>query len=258
MSNEVVIYGAGYVGTAMSKIFPDAVMVDPPKGLEPEIPDTARLAIICVPTPMRPDGSCDASAVVDCVKHLPKHIPYTLIKSTVQPGTTSFLSTLTQRAILFSPEYVGEGGYYVPPQFPDPHNPIGHGFMVLGGDPSACEAVASMFVRRMGPSTRFRFMSSMEAELVKYFENAFLALKVTFTYEMRRVCEKLAANYFLVREGWIDDPRVGVSHSVAFEDKTGFDGKCLPKDIAALAYFCRQRGFPSQLLEAIIDINGKG
>jgi UDPglucose 6-dehydrogenase len=257
MSSDVVIYGAGYVGTAMSKIFPDAVMVDPLKGLKPEIPDAARLAIICVPTPMQDDGSCDVSAVFDCVNSIPKHISFILIKSTVQPGTTSFLSALTQRAILFSPEYVGEGEYYVPPQFPDPHNPISHGFMVLGGDPMDCEAVAGMFVRRMGPTTRFRFMSSIEAELVKYFENAFLALKVTFTYEMRRICRNLAANYFLVREGWLDDPRVGLSHSVAFENKTGFDGKCLPKDINALAFFCRQRGFPSKLLEAIIDINDK-
>jgi UDP-glucose 6-dehydrogenase len=171
-----------------------------------------------------------------------------LIKSTVPPGTTQRLGSAHR--VVFSPEYMGEGGYYVPPQFPDPHSSVSHGFMVLGGEAEDCSAVVDIFIRVMGPSTRFRLMRAHEAEAVKYLENAFLALKVVFSNEMRRFCEQIGANYHLVREGWLDDPRVGLSHSAAFASGRFFDGKCLPKDLAALRSI-----FKSTLLDSTYAAN---
>lgn len=256
-SPRVAIIGAGYVGTGMRQIFPDAVLIDPPKGLG-SWDDTAgcELAIVCVPTPMREDGSCDTSIVQDVISRIHRRSDLLmLIKSTVTPGTTENLVRWYGARVCFSPEYMGESRYWTPPEYPDPRSPIGHRFMIIGGRPDWCSAIADLFLPVLGPATRFRFMSSTEAELVKYAENAFFAMKVTFANELRRICERVGANYHTVREGWLDDPRVGPMHTAAFRDKPGFDGKCLPKDTNALAAYFRQHGLTSPLLEGVLSAN---
>lgn len=248
---KVVICGFGYVGKGMQTVFPEAAIYDPPAGY-PDLNERRRfaeLAIICVPTPSLPDGRCDTSIVEQVIRELPEET-LILIKSTVPPGTTDRLRFTTGRRLVFSPEYMGEGGYWVPPEFPDPRTPLSHRFMILGGDPPDCTQIADIFARRMGPATRFRFMRAAEAEAVKYFENAFLALKVVYANEMRRFCDEHGLNYYHVREGWLDDPRVGVSHSLSFAAKRFFDGKCLPKDLNALRAI-----FESPLLEGVANAN---
>ena len=252
--NSVAIIGAGHVGKGMQTIFPDALMIDPPQGLG-LIEDAADcvLAIVCVPTPMLPDGACDTSIVSEVVEGLASDL--ILIKSTVEPGTTERLREKSGKRIVFSPEYMGESKYWTPPEYPDPRSPISHGFMILGGSAEDCSAVADMFLPVLGPATRFRFMSSTEAELVKYAENSFFALKVIFANELRRICELTGANYHYVRERWLADPRVGPMHTAAFKRAPGFGGKCLPKDINALAALFRRHRADSKLLDAVIHVN---
>jgi nucleotide sugar dehydrogenase len=253
---KVAIIGAGYVGQGMQKIFPDALMVDPPRGLATyECLDAfgAELAIVCVPSPMLEDGSCDASIVEGAIKRINAEL--VLVKSTVTPGTCAKMQMWTGKRICFSPEYMGESKYWTPPQFPNPLDPIGHGFMILGGSKQDCSDIADIFLPVLGPATRFRFMSSREAELVKYAENSFFSLKVTFANLLRRICEASGANYHTVREGWLDDPRVGPMHTAAFAQAPGFAGKCLPKDTAALAAYCRKLGMNPKLLDAVLEVN---
>ena len=251
----IAIIGAGVVGTGMRRIFPDALMVDPPRGLSNY--DEARglrLGIVCVPTPMSADGSCDTSTVEAAVEQLETDL--ILIKSTVTPGTTERLRRRTGKKVAFSPEYMGESRYWTPAQYPQPTDPLGHGWMIVGGVRSDCAEIADLFMPRLGPATRFRFMSSTEAEIVKYAENSFFALKVTFANELRRICEAAGVCYHTVREGWLDDPRVGPMHTAAFADARGFSGKCLPKDTSALAAYCRTLGIDPVLLDAAIRVNG--
>lgn len=254
MKTNIAIVGVGHVGSGMTQIFPNALLVDPPKGFS-AIADAAglELGIVCVPTPIGQDGACDVSIVEAVVRELETKL--ILVKSTVAPGTCARLAAETGKRIVFSPEYMGDSRYWTPPQFPQPRDLISHGFMILGGAPADCSTVADLFMPRLGPATRFRFMSALEAELVKYFENAFFALKVTYANEMRRICQHAGANYHMVREGWLDDPRVGPMHSAAFKDAPGYDGKCLPKDIAALVAFCRENKLDTRLLEAVIAVN---
>lgn len=255
MSTRVAIVGMGFVGSHMLNIFPHAAKIDPPRGLG-EYGDTegCALSIICVPTPMRADGSCDTSIVEDAVSKV--RSPLILVRSTVTPGTCDHLAErVTRSRVVFAPEYMGESRYWTPPQFPQPRDPVGHGFMILGGEDADCSAVADIFLPVLGPATRFRFMTRMEAEIVKYAENAFFALKVTFANELRRICESSGVNYHRVREGWLDDPRVGPMHTAAFHDAPGFDGKCLPKDTSALAHYCRALGLDPVLLDAVLRTN---
>lgn len=254
MNNKIAIIGDGFVGTGMRRIFPDAVVIDPPKGMgQLSDADDAELAIVCVPTPIGRNGACNTSIVEEVVDQLKARL--ILIKSTVSPGTTERLNRKIDPFIAFSPEYMGESRYWTPAYFPQPNDPVGHGFMIIGGQEAVCSEIADIFLPKLGPATRFRFMSSTEAELVKYAENAFFALKVTFSNELRTICAAAGLNYHTVREGWLDDPRVGPMHTAAFRDAPGFGGKCLPKDTMALAEYCRSLGLNPLLLDAVIDVN---
>lgn len=255
---KIVIVGCGYVGTGMKKIFPEAIDIDPPRGIGARNDAIdADLAVVCVPTPPRAnDGGCDTSVVTETLSDLAaRRVKLALVKSTVPPGTCERLSREFRLPIVFSPEYMGESKYYTPPQFPDPRNPVSHGFVILGGDQQSCSYIADILLPRLGPATRFRFMTATEAEIVKYSENTFFSLKVTFSNLMRSICEAHGVNYHTVREGWLDDPRIGPMFSAAFHDSRGFSGKCLPKDTSALAVHCRGIGVNPALLEAILSAN---
>jgi UDPglucose 6-dehydrogenase len=266
MSRRIAIVGLGHVGAGMRSLFPRALLIDPGKGLNGadsagnyrRNAETCDLAIVCVPTPMGKDGACDTSIVERVVAGLESHL--VLIKSTVTPGTCRMLVEKYGKRIVFSPEYMGESKYWTPSWAPNPVDPRSHGFMILGGPTPYCGDVADIFLPVLGPATRFRFMSYEEAELVKYCENAFFAMKVTFANQLRDICEAMGpgrVNYHNVREGWLDDPRVGPMHTAAFKDDRGFDGKCFPKDLAALRELCNSIGAQQafRFFSSIIVVN---
>lgn len=254
---RVAIVGLGFVGQHHLKIFPEAIQIDPPRGSREGYgaTDGCDLAIVCVPTPKRDDGTCDTSIVESVIPQL--HATVILVRSTVTPGTCDRIAQETGKRIVFAPEYMGESRYWTPAQFPQPRDPVGHGFMILGGNDLDCSHVADIFLPVLGPCTRFRFVRRKEAELIKYAENAFFALKVTFATQLREICKASGVNYHRVREGWLDDPRVGPMHTAAFSDAPGFGGKCLPKDTAALAEYSRQIGLDPVLLDAVLEQNAR-
>ena len=254
MKNKVAIVGMGYVGTGMLKIFPDAVQFDEPRGIGTrEEVNESLLAIVCVPTNSTESGALDISIVEDVVSWL--ETPLILVKSALNPGTTDRLMKETGKRIIVSPEYMGEGNYYTPPKYPDPKNPLSHGFVILGGDSKDCSDVADLFIPKMGPTTRLRFMTALEAEIVKLAENSWGQMKVSFANELRELCEASGANWHQVREGWVDDPRVELMHTAVFKEKRGFDGKCWPKDGKAFVAFAEQVGCEPLLMKAVIEAN---
>src|SRR3990167_2503972 len=252
--NCIAIVGMGYVGKGMLKIFPDAIQYDEPLkiGTRNDV-NQCELSILCVPTPSADDKSCDTSIVEDVVSWI--ETPLILIKSALEPGTADRLKVKYDKRIVISPEYMGEGKYYTPPKYPDPQNPISHGFVILGGADEDCSVVADLLVPVLGPATRFRFVTSLEAEVIKYAENTWGAMKVTFANELREICEILGANWHKVREGWIDDPRVEPIHTAVFKNKRGYGGKCFPKDTWAFFKVCQKNGFEPKLIKAMLDKN---
>jgi UDPglucose 6-dehydrogenase len=232
--NKVAIVGMGAVGKSMLKIFPDAVQFDEPLkiGSRKKVND-CDLAVVCVPTPTGEDGRCNTKIVESVVEWI--QCPLILIKSAVEPRTTDKLREKYDKHIVVSPEYIGESAYYIPDRFLAKDDPLKHEFLILGGTDEDCVAVADIFAPRVGPVTRIRIMRAVEAELIKYAENAFFAVKVSYANELRELCDAMGANWHRVREGWIDDPRIGAMHTAVFPRHRGFDGKCYPKDTLALA-----------------------
>ena len=278
--SKVAIIGYGHVGKGMQKIFPDAVFFDknntPQKVLlsvgingdeqrKEFINSDCDLAIVCVPTP--PVGnheqavsdnqdeflSVDTSIVEETIAWL--KTPLILIKSTVPPGTTDELARKYNKKICFSPEYMGEGGYYIPPQYVDPTNPVQHPFVIVGGEKNAANDIIDIFVSALGPAKTYFQCSAVEAECIKYMENTWIATKVTFANEWKNICDRFGATYNIVREGWALDARVEKMHTAVFKDRRGFGGKCLPKDLHGIIAAVSAEGYIPTLLEQVWKSN---
>lgn len=271
----VGIVGFGYVGLAMANFFArrfkvvvfDAFMSDQgvwqrisDKGVSGDVRPGSRadinrcdLALICVPTPRNPEtGACDTSNVEDVLRWL--CAPLILIKSTVSPGTTDRLSAATGRPLSFSPEYCGESTYWTPYAF---HTAVVETpFFIFGGPDAETVKLVDFYMEVAGPTKRYFRTTALKAELTKYAENCFYATKIAFSYTLDEICRAYGVAYADVRELWLADPRIHPMHTAVFEENDQpFSGKCLPKDLSALAAAGRQKGAEVGLLEAVLQAN---
>jgi len=265
---KIGVVGYGYVGRAVADFFKqkhDIEIYDPcvklgqsisgmaPKGIgSQEKINECDLAVVCVPTPMGDDNRCDTSIVENAVSWI--QCPLILIKSTVPPGTTRGLIDKYQKNIVFSPEFCSEPDYDPGHNF---HNSIANEpHYIFGGDPFLTTKIVEVFSRITGPCKTYMQCTTGEAEIIKYMDNSFLAAKVIFTYEMEQICKTFGEDFFTVREGWLLDPRINKSHTMVFSDNDHpFGGKCLPKDVNAIAMACKDRGYFPKFIEEILHSN---
>lgn len=253
MKKIAILGGTGYLGKAYAKLFPDAYLWSRSVGTKEEV-NKCDLAIICLPTPMKEDGSCDISIVEDAISWL--ETPLILIKSTIPPGTTKALKERFKKRICHSPEYVGEGGYYIPFwQFPHPTEPQHHSFMIIGGASEDREEILELFYPVLGATKTYYQVDETTSEFIKYMENAFIATKVTFCNDMSEIAKAFGVSYSQAREGFVLDERVGKMFTTVFKDKRGFGGKCLPKDVNGIVQASIKAGYKPKFLEAVLENN---
>jgi len=252
---KIGIVGHGVVGSAMARFFrkqpKHEVMIydkfrSPYDGInQKSAVNCCDVVFICVPTPTAEDGfSCDLSAVEECVEWIE---PPMCLRSTVVPGTVDQLSLKTGKSLSFSPEYLGEN-----PSHPW-HEEGACGFLVIGGPSELCDLVVSAYSEVPDGARRFFRTTARTAELCKYMENCFLATKVAFVNQFYDIAAAFDVNFDELRDLWLADPRVGLSHSVVTEER-GFRGRCLPKDLAAMVAVMRVRG-EAPLLAAVLEYN---
>lgn len=261
VKKTVAVIGYGYVGKAVYKFFSDHFniltydILLPESASKEEINRKADLTLICVPTAMSKDKSADLTAVESTIKWL--KVPLILIKSTIPPGTTAKLSAKYKKQIAFSPEYIGEGNFVVPfwKGYPDPLDMKKHEFVILGGPRKITGRILSFFKTVLGAEAKYFQTDSTTAELVKYTENSFLATKVTFCNEIYNIAKAFGVDYNELRELWLLDGRIGRSHTAVFDDKRGFGGKCLPKDVNAIVKASQKAGYDPKLIKAVLAVN---
>lgn len=261
---KTLLIGYGWVGQFVHKYFTQADIWTPSAGLcdkngeaymktnTPE-PFCWDVAFIGTPTPMREDGSCNTDMVEAAVEKWHTRVGLFIIRSTVAPGTTERLCQKYGTRVVMQPEYVGETlGHPLTEPRRDP-------FIILGGKKRDTQLAAEYWARVLHANCKIRQMSSgMTAEFCKYMENCFLAAKVIFVNDWARLCRAAGVDFLELREAWLDDERVGRSHTLAYEDNPGFSGKCLPKDLNAIAHYARHEvGQPLELVEALLEINAR-
>ena len=256
---RVAVVGYGYVWKGVYDFFKDnfeTIYFDPAVAGSATKEEVSRcdLGVICVPTPMGEDGTCDLSIVEEALGWL--ETPLILIKSTIPPRTTENLVKKTGKKICFSPEYMGEGGYFIPFwKYADPRDMKKHSFQIIGGEKETASKIADFFVRVMGPDAKFHLTDSTTAELVKYMENVFIATKVLFCNEFYNIAEAFGVEYKDLRELWLLDRRMGRMFSAVFPDARGFSGKCLPKDVNAIVRASEKAGYDPKFVKAVLENN---
>lgn len=255
---KVLLIGFGWVGQYMGKYFTDAHVVDSEgiftdrEGNSVSPHKIYDLAIIGVPTPMdKATGQCDVSIVEEVVEKYAPIVDIFLVKSTVEIGTCERLEEKYGTPVCMSPEYVGET--------------VGHplleprrdGFQIIGGNPKARETVAEYFMRVLHADAPMILVTSKEAETIKYLENYWIMRRVDFWNEVFQIGSLLNVDFQALRNGLTADPRLNRTHSNVYKNNRGWSGKCLPKDMNALAFKFRKLGHPLLTLEHLIKKNAE-
>lgn len=255
---KVGIIGYGYVGKAFHNFFKshyDCLIYDPNLSIsvtKDEI-NKCDLAVVCVPTPEKEDGSCNTSIVEETIDWLKTEL--ILLKSTVEIGTTDRLIKTYNKEIVFSPEFAGESKYWTPDGFTTDVKQTP--FFIFGGKKELCYKLIEIYTPITGPSKTYRITDPINAEITKYVTNTQLAMKVAYCNEIYDLCEKLGTNYYEVRDLWLLDPRTTKSHTAVFKDERGFGGKCFPKDTKALVKLGDKVGVDLSILKTVLDSNEK-
>ena len=254
---NIGIVGQGYVGTAVKEIFSkhyDVETYDLDKDkcsvdyLE-DIVELSNIIFVCVPTPMKKDGSCDTSIVEAVVKDINDMVVsrnvsdrIVAIKSTIPPGTTNRLNKECKNiSVIFNPEFLTEANFI--DDFKNQNR------IIIGGERPSTTRLRQVYSLAF-PNAKIVKTGSITAEMVKYFTNTFLATKVSFANEMKMICDELNIDYDKVVEYSTYDERLGKSHwAVPGPDgKLGFGGSCFPKDINALINLCGEMDIPARTL----------
>ena len=256
---KIGIVGQGYVGTAVKTVFEKHYKVNTFDlngkcnciDME-DLVDKSDIIFVCVPTPMKKDGSCDISiveSVIDEIEDVDISGKIVAIKSTIPPGTTNRLNQKCKNiSVIFNPEFLTEANFIE--DFKNQNR------IIIGGERPSTTKLRQVY-SLVFPNVPIIKTGSITAEMVKYFTNTFLATKVSFANEMYQICGRLGIDYDKVVEYSTYDERLGKSHwAVPGPDgKFGFGGSCFPKDINALIQLGLELDMTPEVLMAAWETN---
>jgi len=257
---KIGIIGNGFVGQAIGFGFSPVVPVlihdkDPLRAMNTleEVATQCDYIFVCVPTPMNRDGSINLNIVRGVFDEFSeiknKKDSILIIKSTIVPGTTEGISReFPHLNIVFNPEFLTERT--------SRFDFINQARIVLGGPKNLTDHVADLYNLRFN-GVKIIQTDYNTAEFIKYFNNVFFAVKVSFANEMKRVADNSGVDWEAALTGFISDGRVGYSHlNVPGPDgKLGFGGSCFPKDINAFMTFAKQIDLNVNVVEAAWKTN---
>jgi GDP-mannose 6-dehydrogenase len=216
------------------------------------------MSLICVGTPSRSDGSPDLSAIAAVLNEIGHAIRakttrhYVVVRSTVVPGTMRDLVTprLAEAcgnvpfSVAYNPEFLREGSavadFNMPPKT-----------IVGAADKETADVVMSLYEHFPGR----KIITELEtAELVKYVDNAWHALKVAFGNEVGVIANRLGINSQDVMDIFFADKKLNIS-AAYLRPGFAFGGSCLPKDLRTLSFLGRKLDLSLPVLNHVLDSN---
>lgn len=219
------------------------------------------ISLVCVGTPSAENGSLDLKYVERVCQEIGQAIAihggfHTIIlRSTMLPGSTEerMIPILEQASgmragqgfdVVFNPEFLREGT-----SVEDFYHPS---LTVIGkhGERGA-EAAAKMYAGIEAPLVT---VPVRVAEMVKYANNSFHALKVSFANEIGNICKRQGIDSHMVMEILCMDTRLNLS-PYYLKPGFAFGGSCLPKDVRALLYNAHRLDLSVPVLEALLPSN---
>lgn len=250
---RVGIVGYGWVGKAMHKLFPDAVIYDvniPNYQFTKEEINKCDIVFIAVPTPLSENGSLDTSIVEEVISWCKADL--LVVRSTVNPGDCDRWSKEYEKRIVMQPEYLGES---VDHPLIDPKE---RRFLIIGGYPKDRRRLIDLYTTVYNANITIRQVTLDEAEVIKLSENRAIAYKVAQCQELYDVCEKAGIDYYTIRDAvYGDDPRFNLWWTFVFPDNRGANSKCVPKDVYAWCAWSESCGYKPDITKALLKRNEK-
>jgi GDP-mannose 6-dehydrogenase len=214
-----------------------------------------------VGTPSRRNGSLDLTYLTRVCEQIGEAIRdkpsyhVVVIRSTVLPGTThgSVIPALEAASgkkygegfgVSVNPEFLREGTALKDFREP-PFTLVGHNH--------ASDAAPTKALYEALPAPLFS-ANIRTAEMIKYTNNAWHAVKVVFANEIGNLCKKVGVDSHDVMEIFCQDQKLNLS---PYYMKPGFafGGSCLPKDVRALQYRAKEVDLEMPLLGSVLDSN---
>jgi len=221
----------------------------------------SEVSLICVGTPSEPNGSLDLKFITRVSQTIGQALKdkagyhLVVVRSTVLPGTVEgrVIPLLEEASgkkagqdfgAASNPEFLRESTA-VSDFFNPPKTVIGS-LRVEDG-----ETVARLYERIQAPLV---LTSIRLAEMVKYVDNVFHALKITFGNEIGNICHKLGLDSHEVMSIFCLDTKLNLSPAY-LKPGFAFGGSCLPKDLRALTYLAQAQDLDLPVLKAIYPSN---
>jgi GDP-mannose 6-dehydrogenase len=218
------------------------------------------LSLICVGTPSLGNGHIDlqyvrrvCEQIGAALKNHPGHT--VVVRSTMLPGTmrnvvipaleqASGLKAGEDFGLAINPEFLREGtavyDYFHPPK--TVIGEVGQG---------AGEVLAKLYGHLPGPHIRIDYET---AEMVKYADNTWHALKVAFANEIGNICKGLGLDSHKLMDIFCQDTKLNLS-PYYLKPGFAFGGSCLPKDVRALSYKAKLMDVKVPVIDAILPSN---
>ena len=219
------------------------------------------LSFVCVGTPSQPNGNLDLRYIRRICEQIgqalkTKTARHTIvIRSTILPGTMHkiVIPTLEEFSgkkagvdfgVCNNPEFLREGSAVKDFRYP-PKTVIGE-FDQASGD-----ILATLYEKLEAPLIR----TSLEtAEMVKYVDNSWHALKIGFANEIGNLAKALGIDAHEVMKIFCQDKKLNISSAYLLPG-FAFGGSCLPKDLRALSYQAKMHDLQLPILTSILPSN---
>jgi GDP-mannose 6-dehydrogenase len=218
------------------------------------------LSLVCVGTPSLGNGHIDlkfvrrvCEQIGEALKEHPGHT--VVMRSTLLPGSmkgvvipalegASGLKAGEDFGLAVNPEFLREGSavydYFHPPK--TVIGEVGHG---------AGEVLQKLYGHLPGPMIRTDYET---AEMVKYADNTWHALKVAFANEIGNICKGLSIDSHKLMDIFCQDTKLNLS-PYYLKPGFAFGGSCLPKDVRALSYKAKLMDVKVPIIDAILPSN---
>jgi GDP-mannose 6-dehydrogenase len=219
------------------------------------------ISLVCVGTPSQENGSLDLTYMKRVCKDIgtalrDKDSDHVVVfRSTMLPGTTETVLTPILEShsgrkvgdglhVCYNPEFLREGSsvddFYAPPKIVVGENAPGAGDLLV----EINSGIDAPLIRT----------SIGVAEMVKYCDNVFHALKVSFANEVGNICKGMGVDSHDVMSIFCKDRKLNLSEAY-LKPGFSFGGSCLPKDLRALTYQAKQLDLDTPVLNSIMASN---